>query len=325
MPPYSTILDLDRKVRDFPVPPHLRPKCKDHENNPPLHMQRWLVLGCKESTLLNLHRCYFAQALQDQPNDLLKHKYAPSVMATYRSAWRLIQCLTKSTKHTTHVLQRHSYSWSQGLSAAIVMCLLVTRAPKSSLATSSLEELDRIAQTFTEFAPHCRAASKDLTSVQKLCRKAHETMEQLQSHEPTLTPTELDRLGGKTHLISTASLPTPPDTFSSMPSSSMTPMSTIPEYFSCPRAMENIHPTIMQDMKTFEDLGMQYIPNFCHIFDSLSQDLPDIQFSDSHLFTREPHPQPLGNFQMAPPVGGFSPGAPVLDATWQSFVEQLGF
>jgi hypothetical protein len=30
-PTYSTILELDRKIRDFPVPPHLQPRCNENK------------------------------------------------------------------------------------------------------------------------------------------------------------------------------------------------------------------------------------------------------------------------------------------------------
>ena len=71
--------------------------------------------------LLNLHRTYFMQALRDQPNDLLKHRYGPSVMATYRSAWRLIQALEHSSRKAPDLLARISLAWSHALSAAVRM------------------------------------------------------------------------------------------------------------------------------------------------------------------------------------------------------------
>jgi hypothetical protein len=43
--------------------------------------------------LLYIHRSYFAQALQQKPDNPLHHKYAASVMATYRAATRLIASL----------------------------------------------------------------------------------------------------------------------------------------------------------------------------------------------------------------------------------------
>lgn len=151
-PQYTTVLELDRKIRDFPVPWRLRIKCGlAVESEPPkvVHIQRWFVMSCKESSesrstivclalstsgilesafdvdicvhtaLLNLHRPYFAQALNELPNDLLRHRYGPSVMAIYRSAWRLIEGLRETHKKAPQVVERLSLPWSQSLSAAV--------------------------------------------------------------------------------------------------------------------------------------------------------------------------------------------------------------
>ena len=139
MPPYAIILDLDRKIRDFPTPRYLLPNCEVNESPRPskeLIIQRWIVLSSKETStshpssahcpftdvviaLLNLHRTYFTQALRDQPNDLLRHRYGPSVMATYRSAWRLIQTLKLVSEKAPDLLARISLAWSHALSAAV--------------------------------------------------------------------------------------------------------------------------------------------------------------------------------------------------------------
>ncbi|KAJ7207533.1 kinase-like domain-containing protein [Mycena pura] len=84
VPSYTTILELDRKVRDFYVPPQLRTTCA---------IETPRAGAVAETTLLNLHRAYFAQALQDKPDDLANHRFIPSVMVAYRSAWRLIRSL----------------------------------------------------------------------------------------------------------------------------------------------------------------------------------------------------------------------------------------
>ena len=55
MPPYPAVLDLDRKIRDFPVPKYLQPICASIEDSPPrqeLTMQRWIVLSSKEASKL---------------------------------------------------------------------------------------------------------------------------------------------------------------------------------------------------------------------------------------------------------------------------------
>ena len=52
-PQYSTILTFDRKIRDFPVPWTLRIKCglpEEREPTKAIHMQRWFVMSCKESS-----------------------------------------------------------------------------------------------------------------------------------------------------------------------------------------------------------------------------------------------------------------------------------
>jgi hypothetical protein len=53
VPSYNTILELDRKVRDFYIPVRMRPNCTPE--NPPattyLQMQRLLTLSTKESSM----------------------------------------------------------------------------------------------------------------------------------------------------------------------------------------------------------------------------------------------------------------------------------
>jgi hypothetical protein len=46
--------------------------------------------------LLNIHRAYFAQALRENPLDPLRHRYGLSVMALYRSAFRLVEGCSKT-------------------------------------------------------------------------------------------------------------------------------------------------------------------------------------------------------------------------------------
>jgi hypothetical protein len=65
------ILDLDRKIRDFPVPKYLQPNCNELENptvTPHLVMQRWIILSFKESSKseYEIRRRFFL--LTDDPN-----------------------------------------------------------------------------------------------------------------------------------------------------------------------------------------------------------------------------------------------------------------
>lgn len=50
-PSYSTVIDLDRKIRDFPIPSILSAKCGQVEDTDPgrfVHVQRYLVMASKE-------------------------------------------------------------------------------------------------------------------------------------------------------------------------------------------------------------------------------------------------------------------------------------
>jgi hypothetical protein len=60
IPQYPTIIDLDRRIRDFHIPEYLRVHCDDMSASGKLLTQRYWVLALKEETLLNLHRSHFA-------------------------------------------------------------------------------------------------------------------------------------------------------------------------------------------------------------------------------------------------------------------------
>ncbi|KAF4604485.1 hypothetical protein EYR40_003259 [Pleurotus pulmonarius] len=305
-PPYATILELDRKIRDFPIPSHLRPACvtQDQIVGTAFDVQRWFVLCSKETVLLNLHRGYFAQALQEQPLDYLKHRYGPSMLATYRSAWRLIETVIMSYNMNTLIMSRVAFAWSQALSASIVMCLLVTRAPSSNLTASALEELDRALLLFEKAAPTCKTASLNVDAMRTLRNKAHEAINRTDPSAPisSMTPAELDRIGGKTHLLSTIAAATTSTTTATTISSSgpsrcssttLTDVCSMDHLF----AGINMHPTIAQDLRNL-DIGAPLFnrmtdlpPNFlvsasspmdAELAQSVGQPqpMPDVEFLD---------------------------------------------
>ncbi|KAF7321290.1 Zn(2)-C6 fungal-type domain-containing protein [Mycena kentingensis (nom. inval.)] len=360
-PGYNTVLELDRKIRDFYIPTQLRPTC-GAENPPPpdaIFLQRFLVLQVKETSLLNLHRPYFGQALQEKPDDLASHKWIPSVMAAYRSAWRLIRGLVILWRDHSHLLTRLGPIWSPALSAAIVMCMLVVRSPSSKMAPSSLEELDALARVFQDAAASSRFAAHLVQPVLILHRKAHQIVDStppnLYDGSCNITPADLDRLGGGTTLISPAPPTDAPSPGSSI-DSRVTPGSArdSPRDLRDPRDIANLtdfqvnspagsgsisgtpstttnpdlampmHPTIAQDMRSF-DLGE---PSLFYGATFAPEDMAGVQFHGLAPFNPPQMNAAFGGFNMGAlqgygNTGGTTP--PMLDATWQSFVEQLGF
>ncbi|KAI0706170.1 hypothetical protein BC835DRAFT_1312763 [Cytidiella melzeri] len=364
-PQYSTVLELDKRIRDFPIPWRLRSQCDQLDINPEpaINMQKWMVLSSKEITLLNLHRPYFAQVLSATPHDLLKHRYSPSVIAIYRAAWRLIEGLIYTHQRVPLVIERVTLPWSQALSAAIVMCLLVTRAPASSLASASLHELDRLCEMFEKLQKVSLIARNNLGAVRKMQRQAHDVINKIDVHDKTNPAfTELDRIGGKTQLISRApaSAPSPgSSSTASTPSSTFTSTSSVPSSFYDPVSNgacngREIHPVIINDMRTFEGFSTNSSNSSAALpmdFDfDLSQAFPlpanniqtaDLQVQDISRYlgldlfaAGNVNTMPASDLVMLPDTSfddvpnttsGMTVPVPELHATWQSFVEQLGF
>ena len=118
--------------------------------------------------LLNIHRAYFSQALRENPLDPLRHRYGLSVMALYRSSFRLVEGCTKTCQACPPNFQffRTNFASSKVLSVVvrvspsndslracnnasqIVMCLLVSSAPKSNLAMPALDVLNKAVMLF---------------------------------------------------------------------------------------------------------------------------------------------------------------------------------
>ncbi|EPQ60077.1 hypothetical protein GLOTRDRAFT_123836 [Gloeophyllum trabeum ATCC 11539] len=323
-PPYAAILDLDRKVREFYVPERLRPVCVQIDRATPMyvHMQRWMVLSYRENTLLHLHRGYFAQALQDSPDEPLKHKYGLSAIAAYRSAYRLIKYFDELFEEFAYPIDRLSLGWSHMLTASIVMCLFITRSRVSKITRSAMEMLDAAHSFFTRAAETSRAAAHSLDVVQRLHRLAHSTLDNLQGADAVLPCSELDRLGGKTTL--TADPESPP----AQPQPSPTPS----QFQFLESLPGNTHPTIMRDMMAFEGAAEEVRPpQSMFDFPPVSVQPPPLPVWDFGggfewaQFGNGVEGAGAGGVPVAPPVPDVPEEQPlVLDSTWQSFVEQLG-
>jgi hypothetical protein len=311
--------------------------------------------------LLNLHRPYFAQALQDKPDDLANHRFIPSVMAAYRSAWRLIRGLVIAWRDIPLLLSRYGSAWSPALSAAVsascqagVHCYRLTTLPADCDVhigyTGTHIQDDQIfigragrpgsfvPRRFVELPFCCKPLGgvffvcvgnhvlflhRLQQPITVLARKAHQAVNNT-SPSPTdcdVTPADLDRLGGKTHLISQLSnvTATPPGD-SPTPLPAGYPRTAMLSDIAATTS-ETMHPTIAQDMRSF-DLGEP--SQFYGAFPEA--DMAGIQFTGDSIFSIQAGGygySPTPTFQSAP--AGFATGPPMLDATWQSFVEQLGF
>ncbi|KAF8575545.1 hypothetical protein K439DRAFT_1419688 [Ramaria rubella] len=221
-PPYSDIIELDRSIHAFSLPPDVDalanglPFQPPQPDSPGLTMQRWLLLQARDTAVLLLHRGFFAQALGEKA-DPMQSKFAPSVLATYRSACYIILALHNIYSQQPDLSCRFGLFWSNAFSASISLCLIVTRATRSSYAPFALGQLDLAHELFTRAKSECVIARKALPIVTRLRDKAHVAYAPYRNgqHPASLASRkhlamdhdddELKILGGKTNVV--ASLP----------------------------------------------------------------------------------------------------------------------
>jgi len=359
-PTYQVVLYLDRKIRDFSVTTKMRLPCGHVGGTNERYLYRWLGASAKEAILVRLHRPYFAQALIDQPTDLLKHKFAPSVVSIYRSAWRLIEGVLVTFRQVPQIMARVRLCWSHVLAAAIVMCLIVTRAPSSNLAGPALEELDRLCIGLQDVSTTHKVLENNLDVVKKLRHQGHEAMKKRDPGASTLQ--ELDRISGKSQVVVTESLSEFASSLlhrlqpSSTPAVDSRPSPTPPETTTEIWNFENLHPSIMDDWKMLEafpansavshgalfddishastalfDTQMMYGHDISvPVCDSLSR-FTDVGIQQLHRETASGGEYELGAHVVGNGLDGnvantiASAGPLALDPSWQKFVEQLGF
>ncbi|KAF4610658.1 hypothetical protein D9613_006789 [Agrocybe pediades] len=182
MPTYATILQLDRKLRAFPVPPILQvagfgnsePRAGGYPETVMLTLQRHIVLAIREMNLLYLHRSFFARAISDHPKDPLGSPYGTSVIAAYRSAGSLVAMMRNLHTQLKEPSERMWFLWTHMFSCAIVLGSIVTRCPSMSLAPSALVQLNSACELFSKTARGFRAG-KVLNIMLHLQEKAHYT------------------------------------------------------------------------------------------------------------------------------------------------------
>ncbi|KAK0464414.1 uncharacterized protein EV420DRAFT_1627400 [Desarmillaria tabescens] len=173
-PDYSHIITLDRAVRTFGVPPLLdESSIVNAVKTRLLSMQRAFVATSRDIALLQLHRRYFTDAMNNCPEPFdFHHRFAPSVVATYLGASSLISTVTKLYDQEQHLSTRFLCFWFNAFSAAVTLTLFISRAPSSPLATFALQDLERVRQLFMHAATILPFSAKALPLMEKMGEKS---------------------------------------------------------------------------------------------------------------------------------------------------------
>ncbi|TFK39379.1 fungal-specific transcription factor domain-containing protein [Crucibulum laeve] len=244
-PNYKVIQELDRKVRQWYIPPSLQVPgfggakvgAEIEQPSIELTMQRYIAFAIKEITLFYMHRGFFAQALEDNAQDPMGSKYAPSVLAAYTSACSFVGLIESLFKQHPAITERMWFLFTHVFSCAIVLGSIAVKS-RMALAPSALSHLESAYHLFTRVSDNTRTG-KILPILQKLKERAHsaqsglhqassqETATRLSYFGPTIKSEdrdELSALGGMTRLVSRKSPSSPPYSASSPPSQPTSPI-----------------------------------------------------------------------------------------------------
>ncbi|KAI0321025.1 fungal-specific transcription factor domain-containing protein [Amylostereum chailletii] len=217
-PSYKVIQDLDRRVRNFYIPPSLQvpgfggPMADQGASSVSLTMQRYIGFAIREITLFYMHRGFFARALEDNTDDPLGSKFAPSVLAAYNSACSFVGLIKTLFAQYPRQTERTWFLFTHVFSCAIVLGSIPIKCPALALSRSALSHLEAALRLFEQVTGNPRSA-KVLPVLRKLRERAMESMAEAgaSTQSPSGTPErerdvkreneELATLGGKTRLV----------------------------------------------------------------------------------------------------------------------------
>lgn len=263
-PSYDDILEIDRAIHAYAMPAETEALANGlpYPNAQPETvtsvMQRWLLVQGRFTCVLLLHRGYFAQALSEKA-DPMQSRFAPSVLATYRSACYIVMALNNVYSKQPALACRFGLFWSNGFSASIALCLIITRATRSSYAPYALGQLDLAYELFQKAATEdCAPAIKALPIMTRLRDKAQMAYAPYRNgqHPASLATRknlllendeELNILGGKTNLIATP-VTTPPNTAASSRKVPPRDYPRSPAMVQLPPTnhLDSVHPSLVQ-------------------------------------------------------------------------------
>lgn len=283
-PKYSIILDLDRKIREMELPKYAQGPTPTGRGLGET-MMHLMPINYRHLTLLYVHRTFFAQALNDCPDDPLRSQYSPSFLAGFRSACELLASVRESFEQFPREIARFWVLFTHGFSCCIMLSSVVTHATRSKVAQAALMELRLACDLYERAAPYGGRAVKFLPIIRRLHNNATETYVNIRQgieapRKDIFTPTrpnekkdELSIFSGRTHTVTTKSNSTTPPTRgrrsqapTSSSNSASSPMEGTSNASTPPAASDptqsphstdsepfaHVHPALAQQLRGFE-------------------------------------------------------------------------
>ncbi|KAF8991168.1 fungal-specific transcription factor domain-containing protein [Cyathus striatus] len=199
-PSYSTILELDRKVREISFPVHFRPYVSRAEGDALFYsssasLKAFYASIHRTVTMLYLHRSFFAQAMLDHPANPLLSPFASSFLTAYRCASVIIKASAHQFDRCAEIGMRVWFLLYHTFSAAVIAGTIVTRSSNSSVAPSALIDLDLAVKLFERASIKSQRAKIALGVLRKLGEKAHRAFSQFTSQSTSGLKSQNNILG----------------------------------------------------------------------------------------------------------------------------------
>ncbi|KZP18634.1 hypothetical protein FIBSPDRAFT_920393 [Athelia psychrophila] len=189
-PDYRIILDLDRKVREMPLPPALNfylGRGDDASLNE--RFKGGYLAMVRSISMLYIHKSHFARALLDHPTNPLRSPYATSFLAAARCSSAIIRSSVSNIDRVPELYMRWWVMWTHLFSAAMIAGLIVTRAPSSIQAPDALHELGIAVDLFQKGATVSPRVRTGMDILHRLQEKALFVF--AQHHSGAGLPTEI--------------------------------------------------------------------------------------------------------------------------------------
>ncbi|TFK49096.1 hypothetical protein OE88DRAFT_1663469 [Heliocybe sulcata] len=217
---YASVLEFDRKARQLVVPSAFSfIPSPDHESyrTPSVWIRACITLHYRLSPLLYIHRPWFTQALVDPSGDPLRSQYAPSYLAVYRCSVLIVKSYMHYFEQFPDVFMRQGSIWTYLFTSGVILGLIVTKGPASSIANSALALLDMAVDVFEKGAVINARAQRAIPFLRNLREEAHRVdsnarpsgpaPNSLLGNGPTAGgPDELAIFGGQTRLLNSKTL-----------------------------------------------------------------------------------------------------------------------
>ncbi|KAH8829154.1 fungal-specific transcription factor domain-containing protein [Flagelloscypha sp. PMI_526] len=349
-PSYEVILKLDRRIREFPIPPHLNTISTGRVNleESPARLHQTCLPGLFRSVLLLvIHRTHFSRSLQDSSKNPLLSPFAPSFLAAYRSASWITKCQMVLYSKYSSLTHRLWHPWTHVFQ--VILGCIVIYAPSNPIAENAFQEMNAMCAIYEE------AASKTISLrtkngwklLQKIQSRAKESYNQFLDGRGSNFPSnisfpssnfgddELALFGGQTRILVTKS--SPPLTF---PPNEQNPQALTQTLEIGENMNIDVHPSLLQFLYTAPVTPLASLNGPNDEFASPQHTAGNPSFGFVPPVDLPEHPAPLpaefptihrdAQFDLPLPdiwqgtEYGAQNGLGGIEDQWQSFLQQLG-